>query len=46
MVGSMSDALKLSVVMATYNRAETIRETLRHLADQSLDPSSYEVIVT
>lgn len=45
MVGGMLDALKLSVVMATYNRAETIRETLRHLADQSLDPSSYEVIV-
>ena len=41
----MPDTLKLSVVMATYNRAETIRETLRHLADQSLDPSSYEVIV-
>lgn len=41
----MADGLKLSVVMATYNRAETIRETLRHLADQSLDPASYEVIV-
>src|SRR5690242_7825470 len=41
----MPDGLRLSVVMATYNRAETIRETLRHLADQSLDPSSYEVIV-
>jgi GT2 family glycosyltransferase len=42
---SMTDDPKLSVVMATYNRAETIRETLRHLADQSLDPSEYEVIV-
>jgi GT2 family glycosyltransferase len=41
----MTDTLKLSVVMATYNRAETIRETLRHLADQSLDPATYEVIV-
>jgi GT2 family glycosyltransferase len=45
MTGSMTDDPKLSVVMATYNRAETIRETLRHLADQSLDPSDYEVIV-
>jgi glycosyltransferase involved in cell wall biosynthesis len=41
----MADDLRLSVVMATYNRAETIRETLRHLADQSLDPTQYEVIV-
>jgi len=41
----MTDTPKLSVVMATYNRAETIRETLRHLADQSLDPATYEVIV-
>jgi glycosyltransferase involved in cell wall biosynthesis len=35
----------LSVVMATFNRAETIETTLAHLADQSLDPSQYEVIV-
>lgn len=37
--------LKLSVVMATYNRAETLRETLRCLAQQTLDASSYEVII-
>ena len=36
---------KLSVVMATFNRAETIRMTLARLADQTLDPASYEVIV-
>src|SRR5450432_4040567 len=41
----MLDAPKLSVVLATYNRAETLRQTLRHLADQELDPSCYEVIV-
>jgi glycosyltransferase involved in cell wall biosynthesis len=35
----------LSVVMATFNRAETLERTLAHLADQSLDPSRYEVIV-
>lgn len=41
----MSKELALSVVMATWNRAETIRETLRHLAEQDLDPAEYEVIV-
>src|SRR5258708_38251089 len=41
----MVDRLKLSVVLATYNRAETLRDTLRHLADQELDPTCYEVIV-
>ncbi len=35
----------LSVVLATYARAEVLRNTLRHLADQTLDPRSYEVIV-
>src|SRR5437868_15370592 len=35
----------LSVVMATYNRAATIYETLQHLADQDIAPSEYEVIV-
>jgi glycosyltransferase involved in cell wall biosynthesis len=37
--------LKLSVVMATYNRADTLRETIRHLAEQELDSSCYEVII-
>src|SRR6266581_3860810 len=41
----MVDRLKLSVVLATYNRAETLRDTLHHLADQELDPTCYEVIV-
>jgi glycosyltransferase involved in cell wall biosynthesis len=41
----MAKDLALSVVLATYNRAETIRETLRHLAEQELDPANYEVIV-
>jgi len=31
--------------MATYNRAETIPRTLAHLAEQTLDPARYEVIV-
>lgn len=35
----------LSVVLSTYNRAETVPRTLRHLAEQDLDPSLYEVIV-
>src|SRR5712692_2442761 len=41
----MPKELALSVVLATYNRAETLRETLRHLAAQELDPAEYEVIV-
>jgi len=41
----MGNKLALSVVMATYDRAEILRETLRHLAEQELDPESYEVIV-
>lgn len=36
---------KISVVMATYNRAETIRETLRCLDAQTLAPGEYEVLV-
>lgn len=31
--------------MATYNRAATLRETIRHLAGQELSPNSYEVII-
>lgn len=41
----MAEELILSVVLATYNRAETLRETLRHLAEQELGASLYEVIV-
>src|ERR1700675_4974752 len=41
----MTNEPELSVVMPSYNRAETIRETLRHLAEQELDPATYEVIV-
>ena len=41
----MSNNLMISVVMATYNRAGTIPLTLRHLAEQTLDPSKFEVIV-
>ena len=41
----MAENLKLSVVLATYNRAETLRETIHCLSDQDLEPDSYEVIV-
>ena len=37
--------LRLSVILATYNRAETLRRTLAHLAAQTLDGDSYEIIV-
>ena len=41
----MTREFELSVVMATYNRAETVSDTLRHLAEQDLDHARYEVIV-
>jgi glycosyltransferase involved in cell wall biosynthesis len=41
----MNAVLKLSIVMATYRRAETLRRTLAHLAHQDLEPGSFEVIV-
>jgi len=41
----MQNLPKLSVVVATYARAETLRETLRHLAEQELARDEYEVIV-
>lgn len=37
--------LKISVILATYNRAESLREALTSLAAQSLPVSDYEVIV-
>jgi glycosyltransferase involved in cell wall biosynthesis len=41
----MTGSFQISVVMATFNRAETLKETIRHLAEQDLDPASHEVIV-
>ncbi len=42
----MASSLKLSVVLATYHRAETLRETIQHLTNQeSVDYSAIEVIV-
>jgi len=37
--------LELSVVLATYNRSETLRKTLDCLAAQTISPDSFEVIV-
>lgn len=36
---------KISVVLATYRRASTLRRTLEHLARQDLPPEQFEVIV-
>src|SRR5260370_18712026 len=41
----MTGGLDLRVLIPTYKRAETFRETLRHLAEQDLDPAAYEVVV-
>lgn len=41
----MAGELKLSIVMATYNRAETLKVTLRHLVEQDFDPADFELII-
>jgi glycosyltransferase involved in cell wall biosynthesis len=42
---SGNSQLHLSVLIPTYNRAEVFSETLRHLSEQVLDPSAYEVVI-
>jgi GT2 family glycosyltransferase len=37
--------LRISAVVCTHNRAEKLANCLAHLADQTLDRSSYEVVV-
>lgn len=41
----MSDALKISVVICTYNRAAYIRDAMESLLRQTLSRDAYEVIV-
>lgn len=41
----MSDSLKISVVVATYNRRDTIAVTIDCFNSQTLDPRYFEVIV-
>ena len=41
----MNEQLKLSVVIATYNRSDILPITLQRLAEQTLDTSLYEVII-
>ena len=41
----MDSAYKVSVVVLTYNRAETITKTLEHLANQTMNSDDFEVIV-
>jgi glycosyltransferase involved in cell wall biosynthesis len=45
MVASESRRLKISVTVPTYNRAETFRQTLAHLAEQEFDAAEYEVVI-
>ena len=40
-----SNALRVSVVIPTYNRAAKLRRALRSLAAQSAAPDTYEVVV-
>lgn len=41
----MEESIKISVVIATYNRSDIIRMTLRCLAEQTLNPLEFEVII-
>jgi glycosyltransferase involved in cell wall biosynthesis len=41
----MTSQAKLSVVIATFNRAEILRITLEHLRNQNIEPANFEVIV-
>ncbi len=41
----MNSQLKISVVMATYNRANILHKTISHLVNQKLDAALYEVII-
>jgi glycosyltransferase involved in cell wall biosynthesis len=36
---------KISIVVPTYNRCDTLRKTLTCIANQDLDPQDYEVVV-
>ena len=36
---------ELSIIMATYNRSATIAKTLKHLAEQDIDYSRFELII-
>ncbi len=40
-----SSALRVSVVIPTYNRAAKLRQALRSLAAQSAAPGTFEVVV-
>jgi glycosyltransferase involved in cell wall biosynthesis len=37
--------MELSVIIPTYNNREVLRETIRALRDQTLDPGLYEIVV-
>lgn len=41
----MNGPLQASVVIPTHNRPQAVRESLVHLASQTLDPAAFEVIV-
>ena len=41
----MENQLKMSLVMATFNRAETIKRTLKYIAEQDISPELVEIIV-
>jgi glycosyltransferase involved in cell wall biosynthesis len=45
MLNLRSEKVELSVVIATYNRKDSLLRLLTALAHQSLDPERFEIIV-
>ena len=41
----MSDQMRISVILATFNRSNMLRDCIESLLNQTLDPTLYEVIV-
>ena len=42
---SNSSTVKISVVVATFNRRESLRQLLESLANQTLSPTLFEVVI-
>src|SRR5674476_479121 len=41
----MSDQMRISVIVATFNRSNMLRDCIESLLNQTLDPTLYEVII-
>lgn len=44
-ISENSSSIRISLIIATYNRADCLLRTLNSVAEQSLNPALYEIIV-